>query len=74
MNASNCTPSDDLAGQKSLSLEVASRYGHRVTVADKLGDELDAARLRGDWSEVIRLSEELLRITNDGEGGAATNV
>lgn len=43
----------------SLPVEVAVRYGHEVSQADRLHEQLDAARGRRDWDEVGRLAQQL---------------
>lgn len=48
--------------RNSLSLQVAVRYGWREMPGDSLIEQLDQARLRGDWDAVAGLAEELNRL------------
>ena len=48
--------------RSSLPLEVAIRYGWTEKPGDSLIQQLDQARLRGDWDAVARLAEELNRL------------
>ena len=47
--------------RSSLSLEVATRYGWEGKPTDRIVEQLDQARHRGDWDAVARLAEELTR-------------
>ena len=48
--------------RSSLPLEVAVRYGWKGNPGDGIVEQLDQARLRGDWEAVARLAEELRRL------------